>query len=128
MIAVAEDVPQVRREAVTREGVSVLPCPRKEGKLDLAWLMERLATLSVTSILVEGGATLMGALFRERLIDKFYVFKALKILGGSDGIPMALGPGRKRMDEALSLRDTKVKRFGDDLLVIGYPDYGTPLQ
>jgi diaminohydroxyphosphoribosylaminopyrimidine deaminase/5-amino-6-(5-phosphoribosylamino)uracil reductase len=125
MIAVADDVPQVRLDAVTGEGVSVIPCPRKQGKLDLAWLMERLATLSVTSILVEGGATLMGALFRERLIDKFYVFKALKILGGSDGIPMALGPGRKRMDEALSLRDTKVKRFGDDLLVIGYPDYET---
>ena len=123
LIAVADDVPQERLEAIIGEGVSVLPCPRKEGKLDLTWLMERLATLSVTSILVEGGATLMGALFRERLIDKFYVFKALIILGGSDGIPMALGPGRKRMDEALSLRDTKVKRFGDDLLVIGYPDY-----
>ena len=126
MIAVADDVPQERLEAIIGEGVSVIPCPRKEGKLDLAWLLERLATLSVTSILVEGGATLMGALFRERLIDKFYVFKALRILGGSDGIPMALGPGRKRMDEALSLRDTKVKRFGDDLLVIGYPDYGAP--
>jgi diaminohydroxyphosphoribosylaminopyrimidine deaminase / 5-amino-6-(5-phosphoribosylamino)uracil reductase len=128
MIVVAADVPQVRLEEVIGEGVSVLPCPRKEGKLDLAWLMEKLATLSVTSILVEGGATLMGALFREGLIDKFYVFKALKVLGGSDGIPMALGPGRKRMDEALCLKDTKVKRFGDDLLVIGYPDYGTPLQ
>ena len=50
MIVVADDVPQVRLEAVVVEGVSVLPCPRKEGKLALAWLMERLATLSVTSI------------------------------------------------------------------------------
>lgn len=127
MIAVADDVPRERLEAIIGEGVSVLPCPRKEERLDLAWLLEKLASLSVTSILLEGGGTLMGAFFRQRLIDKFYVFKALKVLGGSDGIPMALGPGPKRMDEALFLKDTKVRRFGNDLLVIGYPDYGAPL-
>jgi diaminohydroxyphosphoribosylaminopyrimidine deaminase/5-amino-6-(5-phosphoribosylamino)uracil reductase len=127
VIVAADDVPPEKVDAVMGEGVSVLPCPRKEGKLDLKWLMKKLGTLSVTSILVEGGATLMGALFRERLIDKCYLFKALRLLGGSDGIPMALGPGRTRMDQALFLRNTKVMRFGDDLLVVGYPDYGPPL-
>ena len=127
MIVAADDVLPEKLGAVTGEGVSVLSCPRNEGKLDLKWLMKTLGTLSVTSILVEGGATLMGALFRERLIDKCYIFKALKLLGGGDGIPMALGAGRARMDQALFLRNTKVKRFGDDLLVIGYPDYGAEL-
>ena len=126
MIVAAADVSPERFEAVKGEGISMLPCPRKDGKLDLKWLMGRLGTLSVTSILVEGGATLTGALLREGLIDKCYIFKALKMLGGSDGTPMALGAGRRRMDQALFLRDAKVKRFGDDLLVVGYPDYGAP--
>ncbi len=123
IIAVADGVPAEKREAFIGKGVSVLSCPTKEGKLDLKWLVERLAALSVTSILVEGGATLMGSLFRQGLVDKCYLFMAPRLLGGSDGVPMALGPGRKTMDEAVFLRNSKVRRFGEDLLVVGYPDY-----
>ena len=55
--------------------------------------------------------------------DKFYIFTAPKILGGDDGIPMASGPGPQMMDGSLKLKDIKVKRFGDDVLIRGYPDY-----
>ena len=85
--------------------------------------MDRLGELPVTSVLLEGGATLMGAMIRERLIDKFYLFKAPKIRGGGDGIPMAGGPGPKTMDACLHLRDIRVRRFGQDILIRGYPDY-----
>jgi diaminohydroxyphosphoribosylaminopyrimidine deaminase/5-amino-6-(5-phosphoribosylamino)uracil reductase len=124
LVVAGEDVPAERQEKVRELGASILLCPTKEGRIDLQVLMDKLGAMSITSILVEGGATLMGALIREKLIDKFYVFKAPKILGGSDGIPMALGPGPKKLDQGLILKDTEVKRFGDDVLVIGYPEYG----
>jgi diaminohydroxyphosphoribosylaminopyrimidine deaminase/5-amino-6-(5-phosphoribosylamino)uracil reductase len=125
LLAVGEEVSGKRLEAVRKRGVSTLICPTKAGKLDLASLMKRLGNRSITSVLLEGGATLMGAMIREKLVDKFFVFKAPKILGGDDGIPMAAGPGPQRMDGSLCLKDVEIRRLGEDFLVTGYPDYAS---
>jgi diaminohydroxyphosphoribosylaminopyrimidine deaminase/5-amino-6-(5-phosphoribosylamino)uracil reductase len=123
VLAVGEGVSEKRLEAIRKSGVSTLTCPTKEGKLDLTALMKRLGDRSITSVLLEGGATLMGAMIRERLVDKFFFFKAPKILGGNDGIPMAAGPGPKTMDGSLCIKDVRIRRLGDDFLFTGYPDY-----
>jgi diaminohydroxyphosphoribosylaminopyrimidine deaminase/5-amino-6-(5-phosphoribosylamino)uracil reductase len=123
----ADTIIAVGADAATREpegkGLSVVICPTKHGRIDLKALLGILGDMSVTSLLVEGGASLVGSLVRERLVDKFYVFKAPKILGGDDGIPMTAGPGPKTMDRALKLRDLRIRRFGEDVLFEGYPDY-----
>ena len=103
------------------KGVETLVCPTVDGKVDLLALMEKLGEMSIASVLVEGGAMILGAMLRAQLIDKFYVFIAPKILGGGDGIPMVAGCGPKTMEESLKLRNIKVKRFGDDVLIRGYP-------
>jgi len=123
MIVVGNDVTQERLESFRMHRVSTVICPTKDGRINLAALMDILGEMSITSFMVEGGSTLMGSMIRERLIDKFYIFKTPKILGGNDGIPMASGPGPKRIDECLTLKGIKIKRFGEDILLIGYPDY-----
>ena len=123
LIAVSEDVPPRRIERLKTKGISFLVCPKKEGRIDLIALMDMLGNRSITSVLLEGGATLMGAMIREKLVDKFCIFKAPKILGGSDGRPMALGQGPSKMDQSIPLKDIRIKRFGDDLLIMGYPEY-----
>jgi diaminohydroxyphosphoribosylaminopyrimidine deaminase/5-amino-6-(5-phosphoribosylamino)uracil reductase len=123
LIAVSEDVPPRRIERLKTKGISFLVCPKKEGRIDLIALMDMLGKRSITSVLLEGGATLMGAMIREKLVDKFCIFKAPKILGGSDGRPMALGQGPSKMDQSIPLKDIRIKRFGDDLLITGYPVY-----
>ncbi len=123
LIAVSDDVPSRRLKRIERKGVSFLLCPKKNGEIDLRALMDRLGKRSITSVLLEGGATLMGAMIRERLVDKFCIFKAPKILGASDGRPMALGQGPNRMDQSIPLKDIRVRRFGGDLLITGYPQY-----
>lgn len=123
LIAVSEDVPPRHLERLKTKGISFLVCPKKEGRIDLIALMDMLGKRSITSVLLEGGATLMGAMIREKLVDKFCIFKAPKILGGSDGRPMALGQGPSKMDQSIPLKDIRIKRFGDDLLIVGYPEY-----
>ena len=108
---------------VQKEGIKTLTCPMKKGMIDLVALMGILEKMSVVSLLLEGGASITGSMLRERLIDKIYVFIAPKILGGDDGVAMAAGPGSKRMGECLNLKNIHVKRFGDDILVTGYPEY-----
>jgi diaminohydroxyphosphoribosylaminopyrimidine deaminase / 5-amino-6-(5-phosphoribosylamino)uracil reductase len=123
LIAVSEDVPPRHIERLKTKGISFLVCPKKEGRIDLIALMDMLGKRAITSVLLEGGATLMGAMIREKLVDKFCIFMAPKILGGSDGRPMALGQGPSKMDQSIPLKDIRIKRFGDDLLITGYPDY-----
>jgi diaminohydroxyphosphoribosylaminopyrimidine deaminase/5-amino-6-(5-phosphoribosylamino)uracil reductase len=123
LIAVGDDVSQGALKGVEKDGVSTVICPTKEGKIDLSAMMEILGRMSVTSVLLEGGSEIMGSMIRERLIDKFYIFKAAKIFGGDDGIPMAKGPGPEKMGESLAMKDIKVRRFGDDILLTGYPEY-----
>ena len=124
LIAVGDDVPLESLKRIRKNGVSALPCPTKKEGINLAALMDILGAANITSLLVEGGSTIIGSMIRERLIDKFYIFKAPKILGGNDGIPMASGSGPKRMDESLMLKDIRVRRFGDDILIRAYPEYG----
>ena len=112
-----------RDSAPHTKGVQTLVCPTSGGTIDLTSLMEKLGKMAVTSVLVEGGAMILGGMLRAKLIDKFYVFIAPKILGGGDGVPMAAGHGPKTMEESLRLQHIKVRRFGDDVLIQGYPSY-----
>jgi len=123
LIAVGNDLPPERSKSIRNKRVSTLVCPKKNNRIDLDALMNILGEMSITSLLVEGGSALMGSMIHERLIDKFYIFMAPKILGGNDGYPMASGPGSKRMDACLGLKDLRVKRLGEDILLEGYPDY-----
>ncbi len=120
IMAVGPDVPGERVRRFEGKGISTLRCPTKEGRIDLEALLDLLGGMEMTSVLVEGGAGIMGSMIRDRLIDKFYIFKAPKVLGGQDGMPMASGSGPRKMDDALRLKDVKVRRFGDDVLIEGY--------
>ena len=124
IIAVGDMVSGKALKDIERERVSTLVCPTRADRVDLTALMEILGRMSLTSLLLEGGSTLMGSMIRERLIDKFYIFKAPRILGGDDGFPLARGRGPERIDESLTLTDIKVRRLGDDILIRGYPVYG----
>jgi diaminohydroxyphosphoribosylaminopyrimidine deaminase/5-amino-6-(5-phosphoribosylamino)uracil reductase len=123
LLAVGNRVKSGAIKEIEDEKVSVVKCPLKGGKIDLEALMDILGEMSVTSLLVEGGASLMGSMIAKGLVDKFYIFKAPRILGGDDGFPMARGRGPERMDKSLKLKDIKTRRFGDNILIRGYPDY-----
>lgn len=126
ILAVGEGVKAERIDILRKKGIIPLICPIKRGRIDLVALLTELGRMSITSIMAEGGATLMGSMIREGLVDKFYIFQAPKLLGGDDGVPMVSGPGPERMDQCLNLKDLRVRRFGNDILVRGYPDvHGT---
>ncbi|MCP4682730.1 MAG: bifunctional diaminohydroxyphosphoribosylaminopyrimidine deaminase/5-amino-6-(5-phosphoribosylamino)uracil reductase RibD [Desulfobacterales bacterium] len=122
LIVVGPDVATKDLKRFQKKG-STLVCPVKSNRIDLNALMDIMGEMTITSLLVEGGATITGSLLQEKLIDKFYIFRAPKIFGGNNGIPMAKGKGPENMDQCLGLKDTQIKRFEEDMLTIGYPDY-----
>jgi diaminohydroxyphosphoribosylaminopyrimidine deaminase/5-amino-6-(5-phosphoribosylamino)uracil reductase len=105
--------------AATGAEVVVLP-PDPAGGVDLEALLGELGRRQIMSVLVEGGATLLGALFDAGLVDKVQAVIAPLIIGGAAPVAVA-GHGATRMADALRLLDLSVDRLGEDVLVTGYP-------
>jgi len=103
-------------------GAEILRCREEEGRVDLSDLLAGLGSRGIQSVLLEGGRELAGAALRKGLIDKFLLFFAPKLLGGADGCGLFAGSGPERMADAHALRDLVVRRFGQDILVEGYPE------
>ena len=100
-------------------GAEVLACRDGEGRVDLADLLARLGKRGVQSVFVESGGELAGALLRQGLIDKLILFYGAKLVGGEGRSPFS-GVGVEKMSEAIRLQEIEVRRYGDDLMVLGY--------
>jgi diaminohydroxyphosphoribosylaminopyrimidine deaminase/5-amino-6-(5-phosphoribosylamino)uracil reductase len=92
------------------------------GARDLAAVLAALRDRSIQSVLVEGGATVAGALVDAGLADKFSFFIAPLVIGGRDARAAIGGAGAERLADALRLRDVEVARRGADVEITGYPD------
>jgi diaminohydroxyphosphoribosylaminopyrimidine deaminase/5-amino-6-(5-phosphoribosylamino)uracil reductase len=99
----------------------LLICREKDGRVDLHDLMARLGAMGVQSLLLEGGSTLAGEALRLGLIDKALLFYAPKLVGG-DGPGLFAGSGVERMEDAIPLKKVTLARFGEDILIQGYPE------
>jgi diaminohydroxyphosphoribosylaminopyrimidine deaminase/5-amino-6-(5-phosphoribosylamino)uracil reductase len=95
----------------------ILEVKEKAGQINLRDALKKLAALHISNIIVEGGGTLIGSLFDERLVDRILFFISPKIIGGKDAVSSVMGSGAKRIDQAIKLSDLKIRRFGEDLLV-----------
>jgi len=124
LLAVTERAPAARRAAAAALGAAILVLPADPaGRVDLVSLLEALRRRGVSALLVEGGAELITALLRDRLVDRLAVTIAPKILGA--GIEAVGDLAIRDLDRALALSDTRVTPYGADLVLDGrvtYPD------
>jgi len=106
------------RKILSKKAV-ILDVKEKAGQINLRDMMKKLAQLEITDILVEGGGTLIGTLFDEGLVDKILFFVSPKIIGGKDAISSVMGKGVLRIEKAITLKNIKLRHFGEDFLVEG---------
>jgi len=99
------------------EKAKIIEVKERSGQINLRDALRKIAQLQITSIIVEGGGTLIGSLFDERLVDRILFFISPKIIGGKDAISSVMGKGVRRVDQAIKLRGVKFRRFGEELLV-----------
>ncbi|MCL2141051.1 MAG: bifunctional diaminohydroxyphosphoribosylaminopyrimidine deaminase/5-amino-6-(5-phosphoribosylamino)uracil reductase RibD [Dehalococcoidia bacterium] len=97
----------------------IIEFPSHDNSIDLKELLRTLGLRQITSVLVEGGGILAGALFDQGLVDKAYVFIAPIIIGGQ-GRSAVVGKGANLLADAFHLEKIAVTRFADDTLVSGY--------
>ena len=120
LVAVSTAEPEVR-EALSEAGVTVVEAAANDGSVDLTALMRHLAgELNITSLCVEGGASILGSLFDHGLVDKVIAFVAPTIVGGGDAPSPVGGQGVELMADAIKLERVKWDRYGRDMAITGY--------
>jgi diaminohydroxyphosphoribosylaminopyrimidine deaminase / 5-amino-6-(5-phosphoribosylamino)uracil reductase len=103
-------------------GVQCVELPVGDDGVDLKALVRYLGGIGVTSLLIEGGSRVIASALKSEVVDKVCFFYAPKILGGDDGIPICAGTGPELMEESIRLKDIRIERFDDDVMIEGYID------
>lgn len=120
VMAVAESAPSPAVAALESQGLLIEVLPESGGRLDLRVLLERLGARGLHSVLCEGGAGLAGSLLDAGLVDEAIWFVAPKLVGGREAPGPVGGAGAERMADALRLERVRMRRFGDDVAIMGY--------
>jgi diaminohydroxyphosphoribosylaminopyrimidine deaminase / 5-amino-6-(5-phosphoribosylamino)uracil reductase len=106
-------------------GAKVEPALELSG--DLGAVLDRLGSLDVVQVLVEGGAQVAHDLHAAGLVDRYVIYLAPALMGGSDGAPLFRGPGAPTMEALWRGRVVAVRQLGEDLRVdLVPPEEGRP--
>ena len=119
MVAVG-NVDDAARERIEGAGAEIVQVPSSNGHVDLTGLMKHLGERDVTSVMVEGGGTLIGALFDKGLVDKVVACIAPTVIGGKDAPSAVMGLGVEHLSDAFRLQRVEVEPLGRDVMVVGY--------
>jgi len=115
MIACSLDVEIEQSMKLYEKGIEIIPCNVKDGRVDLADLLAKLADHGINRTLFEGGAKIADTLIKARLIDELAVFKAPYRIG-KKGTPAFATTTLHKTVKLLGMRKTSKLKVGDDEL------------
>jgi diaminohydroxyphosphoribosylaminopyrimidine deaminase/5-amino-6-(5-phosphoribosylamino)uracil reductase len=114
--AATRRAPAERRRLLEKKGIEVMEIGEDPaGRVDLRELLTLLGKREISSLLVEGGATVATSFLKENLADRLIVILSPKIVGV--GINAVGDLGIRRMDNALGFSFQRVTRRGADLIL-----------
>jgi len=119
IVAVTDAAPAASRRRLEAAGAAVWVAPAAGGRVDLCWLLRRLAQQGVNSLLIEGGGTLAAGALAAGVMDRVYFLVAPLILGGAGALTPVEGEGARKLAVAWRVRQMRVRRVGEDLLITG---------
>lgn len=120
IVITTKDADPVKATRLREAGIEVIVCG-SGPHVDLRQAMSELGTREISSILLEGGGRLNGAMLEERLVDRIMVYIAPKIIGGYTA-PMSFSfKGALLMKDAIRLESLQIEQLGDNICISGNP-------
>ncbi len=120
LVAATGAMAKERQRVLAERDIEVLTLSADENeRISLPHLLEALGEREITSLLVEGGHTVMGSFFRAGLVDEVMAFIAPSIIGGQAAPGPVGGAGTAHLADAVTLTDLRVEHIGPDLLIAG---------
>ena len=115
IIATARGAPRGGVKRLSAAGAEIVQIGEKE--VDLPKLLEKLYSLGVRRLLLEGGSTLNWAMLSRGLVDELRVAVAPRIVGGVRAKTLVGGEGFAKVSDGVRLELSRVSRVGEDLLL-----------
>jgi diaminohydroxyphosphoribosylaminopyrimidine deaminase/5-amino-6-(5-phosphoribosylamino)uracil reductase len=91
-----------------------------DGHVDMHAVLRRLGELEITSLMIEGGASVNGSVLAAGIVDKIFLYYAPKILALEGSIPFASGEALRGIGHLPKIKHLQLHRFGEDFAVEGY--------
>ncbi|MBI3793570.1 MAG: bifunctional diaminohydroxyphosphoribosylaminopyrimidine deaminase/5-amino-6-(5-phosphoribosylamino)uracil reductase RibD [Nitrospinae bacterium] len=120
---------QKKIKSLEDEGAKIIRVEEKNKRVDLKALMKELAKRGIVSLLLEGGASMIGDAMKNDMVDKMALFYAPLIIGGEGRYSLAGTDMAKDLPKASRLLELSVttipadgpaKNSVGDVLVEGY--------
>lgn len=118
-LAIGKDVSEKKLLSYHPYPIVFLRTETDGGKVKLLPLLKMLAEMEISSLLVEGGGTVIADFLENRLVDRILWFVAPKLIGGKQAPTAFEGKGIPKLSQALSLKKSTVRKVGSDLLIEG---------
>jgi len=114
------DAPLDRQKALETVGARVFRVePNNRGQVDLKEMLSILGKHNILSLLVEGGATILGSFLAGQHVDEVYLFIAPFFIG-DQGDALIKGFAVSGPESAKRLVQVECAGSGDDCLIHGY--------
>ncbi len=94
---------------------AIHPCLEMSGPLD--GVLDELGRREVLQLMVEGGSSVAGQFLRQGLVNRYVLYLAPALMGGSDGRGMFDGPGANSIGDLNRGQITSISQVGDDLRI-----------
>jgi diaminohydroxyphosphoribosylaminopyrimidine deaminase / 5-amino-6-(5-phosphoribosylamino)uracil reductase len=121
VVATTSAAPADRRRALEGRGVRVLAFDSPGGRVDLPSVVNWLGQERCLSLMIEAGSKVNWAALDAAIVDKVFFYYGAKILGGTQSLPMAGGPGRRRRADAIGVHGIRLHSVApDEFAVEGY--------
>jgi diaminohydroxyphosphoribosylaminopyrimidine deaminase/5-amino-6-(5-phosphoribosylamino)uracil reductase len=121
LIATTARASKDRMDDLRGQGATVLVLPAEDGRVSMRGCLEELGRRGVTSVLLEGGATIHASALKAGLVDRVILYVAPRVLGGQDSRSLIGGRSPESLSDAVPLRDLRITPIGNDLKIEATP-------
>ena len=105
--------------ALESYSIEFIECQSINNHVDINDLMNKLGSMGIDSLLLEGGGTLNAAFLEAGCVDEVWTFIAPKIMGGESAKTPVSGKGIAKMSDAIQLQNIDIQNINGDILIKG---------
>ncbi|MFZ0321295.1 MAG: bifunctional diaminohydroxyphosphoribosylaminopyrimidine deaminase/5-amino-6-(5-phosphoribosylamino)uracil reductase RibD, partial [Candidatus Sulfotelmatobacter sp.] len=87
---------------------------------DIHAALRRLGEREITSVMIEGGATVNGMALSSGVVDKVFLYYAPKIMGRANSVPFVSSAAFQPVEKLPEVKHLHLHQFGEDFAVEGY--------
>jgi diaminohydroxyphosphoribosylaminopyrimidine deaminase/5-amino-6-(5-phosphoribosylamino)uracil reductase len=120
LICTTAKAPEDAVEALRARGATVERFGARDGRVDVAAVLDHLGRVGLCDVLVEGGPTVAGELVDRALVDRYVFYLAPKLLG-QVGVGTLSGVVVPNIADARELTIDRVRRVGADVKIEARP-------